>query len=131
MARRQLSQKGVEVILSAPQTLPPIRLDTKRIKQALLNLLLNAMEAMPSGGTIRLSVTSDKKWVHLSVGDTGHGIPKGQLKTIFEPFFTTKEKGSGLGLAMVAKVVEDHRGRIEVRSEPEKGTTFILSLPIG
>jgi len=130
MARRELNEKGIRVSLSTSPPIPPILLDAQRFKGALLNLLLNAMEAMPDGGQIRVTVTGEKKWVHVSVSDTGHGISKGQLKTIFEPFFTTKEKGSGLGLALVAKVVEDHRGHIEVRSEPEKSTTFVLSLPM-
>jgi signal transduction histidine kinase len=129
MVRRELTEKGIQVILSTSQAIPPIRLDAQRIKGALLNLLLNAMEAMTDGGEIRVTVTGEKKWIHLSVSDTGHGIPKGQLKAIFEPFFTTKEKGSGLGLALVAKVVEEHRGRVEVHSQPEKGATFVLSLP--
>jgi two-component system sensor histidine kinase HydH len=130
MARRELAEEGVTVELSAPETIPSILLDAHRIKQALLNLLLNAAQAMPDGGRIDVRITAEKKWVRIAVSDTGRGISRGDLKVIFEPFYTTKERGSGLGLALVAKVVEEHQGRIEVRSQPDKGATFLLFLPV-
>ncbi len=130
MARRELAEGGVDVDLSISGAIPAIPLDAQRIKQVLLNLLLNAAQAMPDGGRIGVRIAADKKWIRIAVSDSGRGIPRGDMKMIFEPFFTTKEKGSGLGLALVAKVVEEHSGRIEVRSEPEKGATFQLSLPV-
>ncbi len=130
MARRELAERGVRVGISCPQNLSEIRLDAGRIKQALLNLLLNAVQAMPQGGEIRITLSELKKHIRLDVSDTGTGIPKTQLVNIFKPFYTTKEGGSGLGLAMVAKVIEDHKGRIQVRSQPNQGTTFSLFLPI-
>jgi signal transduction histidine kinase len=129
MAQRELADKGVNVVISSPPHLPPIRLDATRIKQALLNLLLNAVQAMPRGGEIHIGLSQLKKQVRLDLRDTGEGIPQSHLAKIFEPFYTTKEKGSGLGLAMVAKIVADHRGKIRVRSQPQ-GTTFSLFLPI-
>jgi signal transduction histidine kinase len=130
MARRELDDKGVTVELSSPPHLPAIRLDASRIKQALLNLLLNAVQAMPQGGEIHITLSQLKKRVRLDLRDTGTGISRPQLAKIFEPFYTTKEKGSGLGLAMVAKIIADHRGKIHVRSHPNQGTTFSLFLPI-
>jgi two-component system sensor histidine kinase HydH len=130
MARGELNNRGVRVEISSSSQLPPIRLDASRIKQALLNLLLNAAEAMPQGGEIRITLSQMKKQIRLDMRDTGRGIPKPHLAKIFEPFYTTKEKGSGLGLAMVAKIIADHKGKIRVRSEPKQGTTFSLILPI-
>ena len=130
MAQRELAEKGVRVEISSPAHLPAIRLDVPRIKQALLNLLLNAVQAMPQGGEIHITLSQLKKQVRLDLRDTGMGIPRPQLAKIFEPFYTTKESGSGLGLAMVAKIIEDHRGHIKVHSQPNQGTTFSLFLPI-
>jgi len=130
MAQRELAEGGVTVDLSVAPAIPAIPMDAQRIKQALLNLLLNAAQAMPDGGRIDVRISAEKKWVRIAVSDTGRGIPRGDRKMIFEPFFTTRERGSGLGLALVAKVVEEHKGRIEVSSEPEKGATFVLSLPV-
>lgn len=130
MAQRELAEKGVRVEISSTAHLPAVRLDASRIKQALLNLLLNAVEAMPQGGEIQITLSQFKKQVRLDLRDTGMGIPKTQLSKIFEPFYTTKDGGSGLGLAMVAKIIEDHRGNIEVHSQPNQGTTFSLFLPI-
>ena len=130
MAQRELTDKGIQVQISPAADLPLVRLDVSRIKQALLNLLLNAAQAMPQGGEIRITLSQQKKWVRLDLADTGIGIPGPHLAKIFQPFFTTKEKGSGLGLAMVAKIVEDHRGRIQVHSHKNEGTTFSLFLPI-
>jgi len=130
MARRELADGGITVNLSTSPAVPKTLLDAQRIKQALLNLLLNAAQAMPEGGRIDVRITAEKRWIHITVSDTGRGIPRGDLKMIFEPFFTTKERGSGLGLALVAKVVEEHHGRIKASSGPENGATFILSLPV-
>jgi len=130
MARREMAEQGVTVDLSVAPAIPAVPLDAQRIKQVLLNLLLNAAQAMPDGGLIDIRIDTEKRWVRIAVSDTGRGIPREDVKMIFEPFFTTKEKGSGLGLALVAKVIEEHRGRIEVRSEPGKGTTFVLFLPV-
>jgi two-component system sensor histidine kinase HydH len=130
MARQELADRGVRVEIRAPERMSPVRLDRSKIKQALLNLLLNAAQAMPQGGEVRVAVSTTKKWIQLDVSDTGVGISGHELNKIFQPFYTTKEKGSGLGLAIVAKVVDDHRGRIQVRSQPNRGTTFSILLPL-
>jgi PAS domain S-box-containing protein len=113
--------------------LPSLPLDTNQMQQVFMNLFLNALEAMPIGGELRVEINrqnSKEKWVQVKVKDTGHGISPEHLTKIFDPFFTTKSKGSGLGLAITHKIVEGHGGTIGVESAPGKGSTFILSLPV-
>jgi signal transduction histidine kinase len=128
--QRELTEKRVRVQISSAPNMPSLRLDAPRIKQALLNLLLNATQSMPEGGEIHINLSQAKKKVRLDISDTGTGIPGVQLDKIFEPFYTTKKKGSGLGLAIVANVVEDHKGKVQVRSKPNQGTIFSIFLPI-
>jgi two-component system sensor histidine kinase PilS (NtrC family) len=109
--------------------------DPRQIKQVLWNLLNNAVEAMPQGGLVQVSGTAvgpagaPDEVVELKISDPGVGIPAEHLGRIFDPFFTTKSKGSGLGLALVHRIVEEHGGQIDVTSEPDRGTTFTLRLP--
>jgi signal transduction histidine kinase len=109
--------------------LPSVMADPGQLKQVLLNLLKNSMEAMDSGGEITLSSGAEGPYVWFSVRDTGCGMPPEVLEKIFDPFFTTKEKGTGLGLAVIHKIITDHRGTVTVESEPDKGTTFTVKLP--
>lgn len=108
-----------------------IRANETQISQLILNLIINAFQAMADGGTLTIATSYDEKWVNILVSDTGCGIPKEHLQRIYDPFFTTKEsgKGTGLGLAIAAQVVEDHKGTINVRSEQGKGTSFLVSIP--
>lgn len=99
------------------------------LEQVVLNLVTNAVEAMPDGGDIRITTARTGNRVELVVADTGRGIPAEQLPHIFDPFFTTKASGTGLGLSVSYGIVEDHKGTIEVQSEPGKGTTFVLTFP--
>jgi signal transduction histidine kinase len=101
------------------------------MSQVLLNLFINALHAMPNGGRLTVTVKPEANGVALMVADTGHGIARENLSKIFTPFFTTKEvgKGTGLGLTVVHGIIEEHRGRISVESEPGKGTTFKIFLP--
>ena len=99
------------------------------LRQALLNLALNACQAMPNGGTLRLAAASRGDRVELRVEDTGIGIKPEHLGRIFDLYFTTREKGSGIGLSMVYRTVQMHDGEIEVQSTPGKGTTFRVLLP--
>ena len=110
-----------------------------QLRQIIWNLLRNAAEAMPDGGTVTINVSRDPEparadrtgpSVVLAITDTGSGIPRTDLDRIFEPFFSTKSSGSGLGLATVARIVDDHRGTIEVDSEVGRGTTVIIHLPV-
>ena len=110
-----------------------IRGDGAKLQQLFLNLFLNAVDAMPEGGTLRVSLESrDPDEVEVRVADTGTGIPTEALAKIFEPFFSSKPrgKGSGLGLAVAKGIVSDHDGRIDVASELGKGTEFFVSFPV-
>jgi signal transduction histidine kinase len=111
-------------------TIPRIPLDERYIKQALLNLIKNAQDAMPDGGTLRLKTYNTDDHVFLEIADTGTGIPEEIREKIFEPYFTTKDFSSGLGLTLVFKIIKEHNGEITLTSKVGEGTTFILSFPI-
>ena len=109
---------------------PDVNGDPAMLRQAVLNLALNACQAMPDGGTLRLRCEAARgRRVKLTVSDTGVGIKPEHLQRIFDLYFTTKEKGSGIGLSMVYRTVQMHDGEIEVQSTPGKGTTFTILLP--
>ncbi len=101
----------------------------KRLKQALINIIINSYQAMDYGGTLRVTTTFDNDYVNISIEDNGAGIHKNNIEKIFDPFFTTKQRGAGLGLAISKKITEDHGGKISVSSRVFVGTTFVLSLP--
>jgi signal transduction histidine kinase len=115
------------------EPVPAILGDGAKLQQLFLNLFLNAVDAMPEGGVLRVSLECcDRHEVEVRVADSGTGIPEETLAKIFEPFFTSKPrgKGSGLGLAVAKGIVSDHEGRIEVASEMGKGTEFLVSFPV-
>jgi len=103
--------------------------DATLMRQAFLNLLINAVEALGPAGAIDVSVVKENKLVRIAIEDNGHGITEDVLKKIFIPFFTTKTQGTGLGLSLVQKIVLAHNGRIEVRSTPGSGTRFLVTVP--
>jgi two-component system sensor histidine kinase PilS (NtrC family) len=105
--------------------------DPNALRQALWNLSLNALDAMPDGGELTVGATLLPSTLQLSVADTGGGIAPGDLSHIFEPFYSTKPEGSGLGLALVHRIVRDHDGDVEVRTDRQTGTVFTLTLPLG
>jgi signal transduction histidine kinase len=110
--------------------LPAIWADEGQLRAAFLNLLRNAREAMPDGGTIRVRTARGADGgVDVTIADTGSGIPTESLAKIFDPFFSTKSGGTGLGLAFTLQVVEEHGGTIQCRSEVGRGTTFAIRLP--
>ena len=110
---------------------PPLDFDVVEMQQAIRNLIGNGIEVMPGGGAVRIrTVMADAGTVMLEIGDTGSGIPPDVLDKIFAPFFTTKARGTGLGLAVVRKVIERHSGRVDVESVVGQGTTFKLFLPV-
>lgn len=104
--------------------------DPEALKSALLNLIFNAFQAMPRGGTLTLSLLKIDSCYQIAISDTGIGMGEEQLRRLFSPFFTTKEKGNGLGLVEAQKIVQAHHGAIDVRSSSNKGTTFTLTLPL-
>jgi signal transduction histidine kinase len=111
---------------AAPET---VNGDESQLQQAFMNLLFNAIEAMNGGGELTMATESSDGKLKIYIGDTGAGIAPENLAHMFEAFFTTKKHGTGLGLAICRQVVEEHRGTIEVESEPGRGSTFILTLP--
>lgn len=125
--------KGIEVKTEIAQALPAVRGDAGRLRQALLNLVRNAVDAMPGGGTLTLRARADPRQadrsVLVEVEDTGVGISRKNLEAIFKPGFTTTATGSGLGLAVTQRIAEEHSGTLLVRSHTGGGTTFILVLP--
>lgn len=123
-------QRAVTVKTECPDGLPAINADPGMLRQALLNLALNAIQAMPNGGTLRIACRSAVRGrVEIDVEDTGIGIPPEHLERIFDLYFTTKERGSGIGLSMVYRIVQLHDGDVEVQSTPGHGTKFKLIFP--
>jgi len=134
LVNHQLELKNIEVQLNLAGDLAPVRCDPGQIEQVLLALVMNAIDAMPDGGRLTLGTRKAASGtdVQLEVRDDGVGMPPEILKNMFEPFFTTKERGRGLGLglAISRQIVERHQGRIEVKSEPGRGTVFTITLPM-
>jgi two-component system NtrC family sensor kinase len=131
LLRHQAEMLDVTLETQAAPDLPRVVCDAAQVQQAILALAMNALEATPKQGRVSIEAARDGAGAKLVVADTGAGIPKEHLDRIFEPFFTTKEagKGVGLGLAVVYGIVTRHHGRIDVRSEPGRGTTFTIHLP--
>jgi two-component system NtrC family sensor kinase len=122
--------KGIDLIKEYDQNISDILLDNKKIKQVIVNLLSNAMQAMPKGGTLKISTKLDQDTVKIIISDTGSGIEKSVLERIFTPFFTTKARGVGLGLSIVYNIVQKHGGTVDVDSVEDQGTTFTVNLPV-
>jgi len=129
-ARPQIERAGVRAAVEQPDTLPPVRVDRALMQQALMNLVLNACEAMPRGGTLTITLRRKGEFAEIRVADTGHGIPPEHRRRIFELFFTTRPSGSGLGLATAFRIMQLHSGSIDFESEAGRGTTFLLELPL-
>jgi signal transduction histidine kinase len=123
---------GVAIEFTCPADVPALCGDSDHLTQAILNLLLNGIQAMPAGGTLRVEVKwkPGARYVQIAVADTGMGIAPELRDHVFEMFFTTKESGTGLGLPLVQRIVYNHHGFVEFESETGKGTTFIVRLPV-
>ena len=130
LLRPELNNRGITVEQNLFDKLPPAPIDPGQIKQVLVNLCKNAIQAMSRSGTLTLCTEPREEGVCLIVKDTGGGIPQDMLNRIFEPFYTTKKKGSGLGLMIVQRIVRDHGGRIQLESNVGQGTTFRVWLPL-
>ncbi|MGH7297126.1 MAG: sensor histidine kinase, partial [Polyangiaceae bacterium] len=105
--------------------------DPEKLKQVVLNLVVNALEAMREGGSLRVRLSSGGEGVRLAVEDSGTGIAPVALARVFDPFFTTKEAGTGLGLSIVRKIVDQHQGEVRIESEPGTGTRVLVTIPRG
>ncbi len=126
----EADQKQIEVRPHLPSDLPPVKLDRRLIRQALVNLVQNAQQAMPDGGLLELQASFKDEHVVLDIIDTGSGMSPAALDKMFQVFFSTKPTGSGLGLPTVRKIIEAHHGTITCESEPGRGTKFTLNFPI-
>jgi two-component system NtrC family sensor kinase len=132
LAHKRFQHGDVEVHTDLAPDLPEVPVVPDQISQVLLNLVINAVEALPSGGDVWLKteLSDQGHEVLLSVRDSGPGVPPERMAYLFEPFYTTKTEGTGLGLAISYGIVERHGGTIEVLSEPDRGTTFVVRLPV-
>src|SRR5581483_7079625 len=138
----ELETRGIQVVREYARDVPPIQADEEALYRAVVNLVANAVDAMAEGGRLTLRVAWNdggaprparrifNRRVRIEVEDTGPGIRPGDRDRVFNPFFTTKDGGTGLGLALTHKIVEDHGGAIDFRSTPAAGTTFRIVLPI-
>ena len=135
---KEIADKGIRFVEAYAPQLPKIRVDKNQIHQVFLNLFLNAIQAMPQGGELKIQVHplvsngpdgTVQRWIRILISDTGKGIPANLLNKVFDPFFTTKPKGIGLGLSIAYQIIKKHEGTIQVQSEWEKGATFDIRLP--
>lgn len=134
LLQHQITGKMISVKRDFKAKPSTARADDAQLQQVFMNILFNALEAMGPNGTLFLSSeaveTGGKKELLIKIQDTGIGISKENLSHLFEPFFTTKKNGTGLGLAISHRIIEEHHGKIEVKSEVHKGSTFTISLPM-
>ena len=130
LGRQQALAKSVEITFQKDPALPEVEHDSDQIHQVLLNLLLNALQAINLNGKVTVTIKSQGSTAVVAVADNGRGIPPEDLPNIFRPFYTTKGEGTGLGLSLARRIVEDHHGRIDVTSTVGKGTTFAVVLPL-
>jgi len=135
---KEIADKGIRFIETYHPQLPKIKVDKTQMHQVFLNLFLNAIQAMPNGGELKIEaspMTSDplkgfkQNFIRVVISDTGRGIPSQIVHKIFDPFFTTKPKGIGLGLSITYQIIKKHGGTIKVESEWERGTSFVINLP--
>lgn len=129
LSRQQAKRNGVDIDLK-DEPLPEVAGDREQIKQAFLNLILNAVQAMPHGGTLTVTSAQRDGKAQVRFADTGQGISAENVDKIFNPFFTTRHEGTGLGLAITHRIIQSHGGSLEVQSRVGEGTEFILTLPL-
>lgn len=122
--------ENISVETNLDVNVPPLQLDPDQIRQVFLNIILNAIQAMPEGGVLGITTTAKDDLVKIMIRDTGRGIPEENLKKIFQPLFTTRAKGIGLGLPIVDRIIKNHNGKIKIKSESGKGTLFMIMLPL-
>ncbi len=130
LARQQILSRPIQMELVKGGNVPPVEHDPAQIQQVLLNLLLNAIQALDGTGQVRVELSSESGLAVVRVKDTGRGIPPQAIANIFRPFFTTKGGGTGLGLSLARRIVEDHGGNIAVASVQGQGTEFTVKLPV-
>jgi len=138
---QQIHKQRVTVEKDLKENLPPVTGDPDQLQQVFLNLIINALQSMPNGGTLRLSASSktiskeglkdgQRQYMEICVEDTGAGMEREVIQNIFNPFFTTKDTGTGLGLMVTQGIIQDHEGWIDVKSEVNKGSVFKVYFPL-
>ena len=130
LSGKRLEHGNIRLHTQLMPDLPEVAAVPDQLTQVLLNLVINAIEAMPDGGDLTLATTTDGNWLRISICDTGQGISPEEAAKIFEPFYTTKANGTGLGLSVSYGIIQQHGGHIEVTGGPDQGTTFTVALPI-
>jgi len=130
LSNKRLEHGQVQVHTHLQPDLPLLLAVPDQLTQVLLNLIINAVEAMPNGGALTISAAAQDDWLAVEVRDTGPGLSPDEIAKIFEPFYTTKSNGTGLGLAVSYGIIQQHGGRIDVNSTAGVGTTFTVRLPI-
>lgn len=125
----EIKQKKILILKSYDANLPPCPIDSNLIKQAVLNVIINAEQAMENGGELMIRTSRNKRYIQIDITDTGTGIPKDNIDKIFQVYFSTKKTGTGLGLPTAKRIIEEHKGTISVQSEEGKGTNFTIKLP--
>jgi signal transduction histidine kinase len=126
----QIEENGYRIKQNYQNSLPEIQADAAMLYQSFLNILINAMQAMPNGGTIEISISTNDKIVTIQFEDEGQGIPDDVIEKIWDPFFTTKEMGTGLGLGVVKNLIESHGGSIQVVNRSQGGARVTVELPV-
>ena len=129
LLKQEIQDRNIDVEIDCPEHIPRIKVDRGQIKQAFFNLARNAFQAMPDGGSLSILIRESDEFLAISFRDTGVGIKPEDMGRIFEAYHTTKKEGSGLGLMIVQRIVQDHGGQIEVTSKPDAGTILTIFLP--
>ena len=130
LCSKEANRQGVDIEVSYQEDLPELKLDAAQIQQALLNIVLNGIQAMPSGGRLSILVEHSDDTLSVWIRDEGEGIPHENRTRIFDPFFTTKERGTGLGMAIAHNLIQGHGGDIRIVDQDGPGSTFEIVLPI-
>ncbi len=126
----EANARGVYLTLQVPEGLPSVAVDPQQLKQALINLLLNAIQATPPGGSVQVMAAAEPEALRIAVTDSGSGIAPEMMDRIFDPYFTTKPEGTGLGLPIALRIIQAHDGTLDVSSALGRGTTVEVRLPI-
>lgn len=126
----EIKHSKIKIVSDLDQKLPVFLIDPDRIQQVFINIIINAIHAMPNGGTLKIKTEGKEKLCVIHFQDTGIGIPNEIIPRIFDAYYTTKQEGSGLGLMIVQQIIQEHGGRVEVKSKVKQGTTFTILLPI-
>jgi len=129
LLRPECLQQSIEIIERFEDNLFPVAVDQRQLNQVIMNLIINARDAIGEQGTITVSTRSLENEVEVAVEDNGGGIPEGEEEKIFDIFYTTKEKGTGLGLAIARRIINEHNGTLVVENSPGKGARFVIHLP--